>query len=92
MLTQGPAPDPKGKLIISSFLTLPRLLDCLNFTRNAMSIVLSLQILGGWNGWGVVDLYWGVGGGTGGGYHLIVFFSCAFVFVSSRSESLYLGD
>ena len=41
---------------------------------------------------GVVDLYWGVGGGTGGGYHLIVFFSCPFVFVSSRSESLYLGD
>ena len=29
MLTQGPAPDPKCKLIISSFLTLPYLLDCL---------------------------------------------------------------
>ena len=57
MLTQGPAPDPKCKLIISSFLTLPHLLDCLNFTRNAMPIVLSLQILGGWNRWGVVDLY-----------------------------------
>ena len=52
MLTQGPAPDPKCMLIISSFLTLPHLLDCLNFTRNAMSIVLSLQILGGWNRWG----------------------------------------
>ena len=51
MLTQGPAPDPKCKLIISSFLTLPHLLDCLIFTRNAMSIVL-LQILGGWNRWG----------------------------------------
>ena len=24
--------------------------------------------------WGVVDLYWGVGGGTGGGCHLIGFF------------------
>ena len=34
----------------------------------------------------------GVGGGTGGGCHLIVFLSCAFVFVSSRSESLYLVD
>ena len=66
-LTQGPAPDPKCKLIISSFLTLPHLLDGLNFTRNAMSIVLSLQILGGWNRWGVVDLHWGVGGGTGVG-------------------------
>ena len=42
---------------------------------------------GGW-----LIYIWGVGGGTGGGYHLIVFFSCAFVFVSSRSESLYLGD
>ena len=63
-----------------------------------MFIVLSLQILGDGIGGGGVDLYWGVGGGTGcgwgtgGGYHLIVFFSCAFVFVSSRSESLYLGD
>ena len=55
--TQGPAPDPKCKLIISSLLTLPHLLDCLIFTRNAMSIVLLLQILGGWNRWGVVDLY-----------------------------------
>ena len=41
MLTQGLAQDPKCKLIISSFLTLSHLLDCLNFTRNAMSIVLS---------------------------------------------------
>ena len=31
MLTQGPAPDPKCKLNISSFLTLPHLSDCLNF-------------------------------------------------------------
>ena len=45
--TQGPAPDPKCKLIISSFLTLPHVLDCLNFTRKAMSIVLSLKIRGG---------------------------------------------
>ena len=38
----------------------------------------------------MVDLYCGVGGGTGGWYHLIVFvFSCAFV--ASRSQSLYLG-
>ena len=29
MLTQGPAPDPKCKLKISSFLTLPHPLDCL---------------------------------------------------------------
>ena len=80
MLTQGPEPDPKCKLIISSFFTLPHLLDCLNFTRNAMSIVLSLQMLGGCNSWGglIYIRVWvggqGVGGGTGGGYHLIVFF------------------
>ena len=45
--TQGPAPDPKCKLIISSFLTLPHVLHCLNFTRKAMFIVFSLQIRGG---------------------------------------------
>ena len=48
-----------------------------------MPIVLLLQMMGGWDRWGVVDLYYGVGGGTGGGYHLIdfiVFFSCRFVF------------
>ena len=28
------------------------------------------------------DLYQGVGGRTGGGYYLIVFFICAFVFCS----------
>ena len=38
MLTQGPAPDPKCKLIISSFLTLPHLLDCLICNRNAMPL------------------------------------------------------
>ena len=43
MLTEGSAPDPKGKLIISPFLTLPHLLDCLICTRNAMPIVLLLQ-------------------------------------------------
>ena len=46
MLSQGPATDPKCKLIISSFLKLPHLLDCLICTRNAMSIVLLLQMMG----------------------------------------------
>ena len=57
MLTQGPTPDPKCKLNISSFFTLPHLLDCLISTRNAMSIVLLLQIMKGEDRWGVVDLY-----------------------------------
>ena len=37
-------------------------------------------MVGGWDRWGVVDLYQGVSGGTGGGYYLIVFF-CFFLFV-----------
>ena len=73
MLTQGPTPDPKCKLIISIFLTPPHLLDCLICTRNAMSIVLLLLMIGGWDRWGVADLYSALGGGTGAGYHLIVF-------------------
>ena len=42
MLTQGPAPDPKCKLSISSFLALPHLLDCLICTRNSLFVVLLL--------------------------------------------------
>ena len=56
MLTQGPTRDTKCKLIISSFLTFLHLLDCLFYTRNAMSIVLLLQIMGEWNRWEVVHL------------------------------------
>ena len=57
MLTEGPTPDPKSKLIISSFLTLPHLLDRLICTRNTMSIILLLQMMGRLDRWGVVDLY-----------------------------------
>ena len=49
IMTQGPTADPKCKLIISSFLTLPHLLDCLVCTRNAMLIVLLLQMMEGWD-------------------------------------------
>ena len=42
MLTQGPPPDPKCKLNISSFVTLPLSLDRLICTRNSVSIVLLL--------------------------------------------------
>ena len=56
MLTQGPAPDPKCKMIISSFLRPPHLLDCLACTKNAISIVLLLNIMGGWDKWRVVHL------------------------------------
>ena len=58
MLTEGPTPDPKSKLIISSFLTLPHLLDRLICTRNTMSIILVLQMMGQLDRWGgVLDLY-----------------------------------
>ena len=56
MLNQGPTPDTKCKLIISSFLTLPHLLDSLICTENAMSIVLLLQIMGEGDRWSVVHL------------------------------------
>ena len=67
MLAQGPPPDLMCNLIISSFLTLPHLLDCLICTRNAMPIVLLLQMMGGWGRWGVVDLIrvWVGGQGVG---------------------------
>ena len=59
-----------------------------------MPIVLLLQVMGGWDRWGVVDLFrvW-VGGGHGGGHHLIVFvfFLMLLYFVVSHSKSLYLG-
>ena len=50
----------------SSFLTLPHLLDCLICTRNAMPIVLLLQMMGGWDkggggGWLIYIRVW-VGG------------------------------
>ena len=42
MLTQGPGPEPECILNISSFLTLPHLLDCLICTKNSLSIVFLL--------------------------------------------------
>ena len=64
-LTGKLEPDPKCKLIISSFVTLPHLLDSLICTRNAMSIVFLQQIMGGGSGigWGCAwfILEWGFG-------------------------------
>ena len=82
MLTQGLTPDPKCKLNISSFLTLPHLSHCLICTRNSMLIVLLLQMVGRWDRWGVVDLEQGVGGETGSGYYLVVFVVVVFVIFS----------
>ena len=72
---KGPNQIPSVKLNISSFFTLSQLLDCLICTRNSVSIVLLLWMIGGWHRLGgVVDSYQGVGGGRGGEYYLIVFF------------------
>ena len=72
------ASDASGcKLNISSFLTLPHLLDFLICTRNSVSIVLLLWMMGGWNRLGVGGGGDGWQGGwfiSGGGYYLIVCF------------------
>ena len=67
MLTQGHAPDPKSKLDISSFLTLRYLSDCPICTRNYMSIILLLQMMGGWDEWGwlIDNGVWEGGQGVG---------------------------
>ena len=46
MLIQGPAQDPKCRFNIPSFLALPHLLDCLISTRNSVSIVMLLAMMG----------------------------------------------
>ena len=56
MLTQGPAPDPKCELNITSFLTLPHPLHCPICAKDIMVTVLLLQVIGEWEGWGVVYL------------------------------------
>ena len=63
MLTEGPAPDPKCKLNISSFLIHPHWLDCLICTRNSMFIVFLVWKMGGWDrwegGWFIPSCGWG---------------------------------
>ena len=86
MLTKGPTLDPKCKLNILSFLTLPHLLDSLICTRNFVSIVLLLAMLGGGGGDGI-----GVGwlihisvwvGGQGVGIITCFFYFCFSLLVS----------
>ena len=56
MLTQGPTPDPKCELNITSFLTLPHPLHYLVCAKDVIVTVLLLQVMGGWKGWEVVHL------------------------------------
>ena len=82
ILTKGPAPYPKCKLYISSFLTLPHPLECLICAKDIMIIALLLQIMGGWEGWGREgggSFMLEVGWGTGVGYHIFSIFCSAIV-------------
>ena len=81
MLTEVLAPNPTGKLNISSVITPLHLLNSLISTMNSVSILLLLWVVGEWDRWAVVDSQQGVGGTTAGGYYLIVFL-CIFLLVS----------
>ena len=78
MLTQGPTPDPKCQLNITSFPTLPHPLHCAICAKDIMVTVLLLQVMREWEGWGVVHLCEGLGWGTGVG---IIFFLFVVLFL-----------
>ena len=73
MLTQEPAPDPKCKLNVSSFLTLSHLLTA----SFLLQILCPLYCYYKWwrygigRGWLIYKRV--LEGGTGGGYYLVVF-------------------
>ena len=52
MLRQGPPPDPKCELNITSFFTLLHPLCCLICAKDIMVFLLLLEVMGGWVGWG----------------------------------------
>ena len=56
MLTQEPAPDPKCKLNLRSFLTLPHSLHFLICAKDILVTALLFQVIRGWESWGVVNL------------------------------------
>lgn len=90
MQTEGSALDPKCKLFILSFFTLPQLLDCFICTKNAISIALLLEMMGRWDRQGCLIYIRRVC--VEHGYHLrvFVFFSSAFLSCSlTFSVSLF---
>ena len=52
MLTYKPTPDLKWKLNLSSFITLPHLLDCLNFYQEFCVHCIPTMMMPGWDRWG----------------------------------------
>ena len=85
MLAHRPAPDPKWKLIISSFFILPCLLDCLICTRNVMPILLLLEMMGRWeryrDGWLKIGCRWG---DSSWASSYLFFLPCAFAIFSFK--------
>ena len=84
IMSQGPAQDPKCKLNILSFLTLPHLSDCLICAKEIMIIcVVNANDRGGGGrggevgGW-FVQVFLG-GGQMENGYHIYIFFCSVFV-------------
>ena len=79
MLTQGPTPDPKCELNVTSFLTLPHPLHCLICPKNIMVIILLLEVMGDdkVGGWFIYVRVWV--GGTGGGFQIFSIFCSAFM-------------
>ena len=86
-------PDPKCKLHISSFLIVPHLLDCLVCTRNSVSILFLLWMMGGWHRLGVIDSYQGVGGrAVGERYPIVCFFNLCFRLLLTHVLSHFLSE
>ena len=94
MLAHWPAPDPKWKLIISSFFILPYLLDFLICTRNVIPILLLLEIMGRWDryrdGWLKIGCRWG-DSSWASSYHFFFFCHVLLQFFPLNSLCLYLG-
>ena len=79
MPSQRPTPDHKCKLNTSSFLALPHLIDCFICVKDTLPFVLSMQMMGGWDGWEWL-IYIRVRG-TGGGFLPYICFHFCFLFL-----------
>ena len=88
ILTQGPVTDPKCKLNISLFLNS---LDCLICTKNSLSMVLLLWMMGDvidGGGWSISGCEWR----DRDGYYLIVFWLALLSFVFPSPFSCFLSE
>ena len=86
-MTQELVPDPEYKLNILLFRVFPHLLDCLICTRNAMSIVLLIQMMVAIDFWVMNDLYCKVGLNL-----QFFFFFMHLFFILSHPQCLFLSE